>query len=229
MHACSLHSSQCMPRFWNARKGACHVEAKKYNGDLVLWLHQALKEKVCERCQMVLALDGSFYMPLLLHRAASFSGAHGVDAWIGCECGSAAWETSNEQHASFPLQAFLPTLQTQKEGRQRQQRTQVSQLSCGEGASQACEGCPDPASGCSTPRQSLKGAKGCPAPGQGTWFVGREAYVTMSTAGHPQALAASTRRRPPRSWSARRLVERLGGGSGHEERGRALPGSATRA
>ena len=60
MHACSLHSSQRMPRFWNARKGACHVEAKKYNGDLVLWLHQALKEKVCERCQLVLALNGSY-------------------------------------------------------------------------------------------------------------------------------------------------------------------------
>lgn len=59
MHACSLHSSQRMPRFWNARKGACHVEAKKYNVDLVLWLHQALKEKVCERCQLVLALNGS--------------------------------------------------------------------------------------------------------------------------------------------------------------------------
>ena len=78
-------------------------------------------------------------------------------------------------------------LQTQKEGCQRQQGTQAFQVFCNAGPSQACTGCPDPASSCSMPCQSLYGAKGCPAPGQGTLSMWQEAYATMSSALHLQA------------------------------------------
>ena len=83
------------------------------------------------------------------------------------------------------------------------------QVLCRPEPSQACKGCPDPASSCSMPCQSLKGAKGCPAPRQGTSSTWREAYVTMSSALQLQARESSELKpRCPRKAMASTDLER---------------------